>query len=278
MCGRSKEYGAVSSARSIKNPVLICSEILDRRKNVSSDCHSVPPLHLCSHGADDFARSVQPSLVCDNEDLMSDEARALWARQRKETEGSVKPADHLVTHDYHARMDTVGVAYIGEDKDGQLVAYTATSSGGLLLKSEGRVGSAAIPMASGYCSVGQENCTAALVSGTGECAMINSLAKTLSATLEGHSFSDDEMDEKHLRIVRETFTSPQQSVCGASISVVSTNLAGKIVEGVIRVSTAAPSFGFGVGRVEGDSISVKTEIMRADSGRHLVRKERFSKS
>ncbi|KAL1704880.1 nucleophile aminohydrolase [Schizophyllum commune] len=125
------EFGSVAAAPGIKNPVSAARAVLQhaRRADVLG---RIPPLTLCGHGAQDFARSHDVEVV-PGEDLVSDRARADWeywsAQLRGESLAETVPqAEGHASQRLDAHQDTVGAVCLHFPSSGMPSAAAGVSS------------------------------------------------------------------------------------------------------------------------------------------------------
>ncbi|KAI4528606.1 N-terminal nucleophile aminohydrolase [Schizophyllum commune Loenen D] len=126
------EFGSVAAAPGIKNPVSAARAVLQhaRRADVLG---RIPPLTLCGHGAQDFARSHDVEVV-PGEDLVSDRARADWeywsAQLRGESLAETVPqAEGHASQRLDAHQDTVGAVCLHFPSSGMPSAAAGVESG-----------------------------------------------------------------------------------------------------------------------------------------------------
>jgi isoaspartyl peptidase/L-asparaginase-like protein (Ntn-hydrolase superfamily) len=156
ICDSSGCSGAVAAVPGIRNPIIAASLVHSNRK--AGTIHGlVQPNLLVGQGARDWVEARMPSLLCSNDDLLTNASRAKFQRalhlfrQRREQE-------------QQSRQDTVGVVMMRGDG----FCCCAISSGGTQLKSSGRVGHAAL-VGAGGCTRTFGTCSVtACCTGTGE--------------------------------------------------------------------------------------------------------------
>jgi beta-aspartyl-peptidase (threonine type) len=144
--GTSGRFAAVAALSDTLHPVSAAAELLRRAPG---------PVLLVGRGAERFARS----LGMPPEDLRTDEQVAIWNRSRRGAGAARSPFTGRVLDG----SDTVGA--IAVDAAGRMAA--ASSTGGTLLKMQGRVGDAAVLGAGIY----SDERYSALCSGLGEMAI-----------------------------------------------------------------------------------------------------------
>lgn len=191
--GRS---GAVGAVGQICNPIQLARLVLEQSKQ-PMPLDLVPPNLLVGHGAIEYAFQRKVPVV-PNDYLVSVVAKQRWTlwkaalekvkngrghpvRERghedEKYNGSPLTAKHAIDEDDHLISDTVGAIAI--DSNGNIAA--GSSSGGIAMKCQGRVGPAALlGIGTAVIPVSpldpQKTCVATVVSGTGE-----HLATTFSA-------------------------------------------------------------------------------------------------
>jgi len=185
----TRAFGSVGAVSGIRHPSAAARAILDTART-SSALGRVPALTLVGAGAQAFAREAGVPVLEDPNALVSVRARAEWAAWR------ARLAD--VEHAPVAK-DTVGAVTL--TRNGRAAA--GVSSGGILLKHSGRIGSAATYGAG--CWATSPPAVAVSVSGTGEHVMRAALARALGEAVQA---SPDEADEAIQRVFREEFAQP----------------------------------------------------------------------
>ncbi len=126
MDGRTLRAGGVGCVEHIRNPVLAARKVLDESLHV----------YLVGHGAEAFAQEHGIDLCANAELILPREIERLKQAQQKELEGDNRElfASPTVSH------DTVGAVAL--DRAGNVAA--ATSTGGTLNKTPGRVGDSSL--------------------------------------------------------------------------------------------------------------------------------------
>lgn len=176
MNGRTREAGAVAGVRTIRNPIRLARDVMERSAHVM----------MAGQGAERFAESLGYERVPNDYFLTDLRARQLQeARAKEKGEPSVLSRDGRVTFatvdDNHlineTKFGTVGCAAL--DRVGDLAA--GTSTGGMTNKKFGRVGDSPIIGAGTYAS----NATCAVsCTGWGEYFIRASAAHDISARME----------------------------------------------------------------------------------------------
>ncbi|KAI5831924.1 N-terminal nucleophile aminohydrolase [Schizophyllum commune Tattone D] len=189
-------FGSVAAAPGIKNPISAARAMLQYARRVDV-LGRVPPLTLCGHGAQEFARAHGVEVVPDDQ-LFSDRARADWEYWNAQLRGgssteSMSQAESPTSRRLDAHQDTVGAVCLHFPSSGATSAAAGVSSGGLLLKHPGRIGEAAVYGAGCWAgpigkSSAQSGSTqwwlACSISGTGEAIMRANLARRISEELD----------------------------------------------------------------------------------------------
>lgn len=146
-------FGACGAVRNVKNPISLARKILEMELHESR----IKPMLLVGEGAARFAAK------CNLESAILETEKA------------------QLTHEmFTQRMDTVGAICI--DSDGNIAA--GVSSGGILLKIPGRVGSAAM-YGAGCFTTSTSACSA---SGSGETLIKAKFSQTVCEQLEREEF------------------------------------------------------------------------------------------
>ncbi|KAE9411265.1 N-terminal nucleophile aminohydrolase [Gymnopus androsaceus JB14] len=188
-------FGSVGAVSGVKNPIRIARAILEHSQ-VPDPLGRIPPLTLVSSGAHAFA-SKHPhtsSQIVDAETLVNEKAKTRW-RYWKDRWSSANSIDVSPPTEYgnlHDLQDTVGAVACCS---GNMAA--GVSSGGLLLKMEGRCGEAAVfgagCWAQNICPKAQIG-MACSISGTGEYITRSGLARALGKAFEALPNPDDDLE------------------------------------------------------------------------------------
>lgn len=145
MEGRERQFGAVASVTTVRNPITAARAVLDEPAAIL----------LCGRGADDFA-AARGCAQESQEYFITD----YWLGRWRASRGDEGPTlDHSARGS--AKHGTVGAVAL--DREGNLAA--ATSTGGLLNKPVGRISDAAVPGAGTYAA---NDALAVSFTGTGE--------------------------------------------------------------------------------------------------------------
>jgi L-asparaginase / beta-aspartyl-peptidase len=154
MDGATLRAGAVACVERLRNPIQAARLVLERS----------PHVYFVGSGAEEFARRQGLSLI-DNQELVIDRERARLQGAQARAEAGIE--DQTFTGNQH---DTVGAVAL--DLAGNLAA--ATSTGGTLNKTPGRVGDSSVIGSGGYAD---NRSAAASLTGWGEPIMKLVLAK-----------------------------------------------------------------------------------------------------
>ncbi|XP_065836838.1 threonine aspartase 1-like isoform X2 [Oscarella lobularis] len=130
--------GAVGNIQGIKNPILVAKALAIEEMKGSLSLGRVPPIFLVGEGARDWA--IEHNIPYFHpEKLITDESHQAYSTHKALVERKAEKDAHSSSCLYD-RLDTVGAVCV--DSSGNVCA--ATSSGGVLLKSPGRVGQAGV--------------------------------------------------------------------------------------------------------------------------------------
>lgn len=161
MCGKTRQAGAVTCIRNIKNPILLSKEILTKSGHVLLD----------GQGAESFARET--GLQFENDDYFFTKHRYEQLQEAKQQK--IVQLDHSKSND--GKFGTVGAVAL--DQQGNIAA--ATSTGGMTNQKPGRVGDT--PMI-GSGTYANNNTCAVSCTGTGESFIRAVAAYDVSALME----------------------------------------------------------------------------------------------
>ncbi|XP_075592246.1 taspase 1 isoform X2 [Dermatophagoides farinae] len=173
MDGRDLLFGSVGAVQSIQNPIKVARLILDNQR-LKPPLGLIAPNFLAGEGAKKFA--VSHGL--EDYELISE-------------------CETASIDDKHKKYDTVGAVCI--DDNGCLAC--GVSSGGLILKKEGRIGQASI-LGSGCWSEGN---VAVTTSGIGEYLIRTSFARKTVENLNGKNDDTQNIVEKLVQVFNDNF-------------------------------------------------------------------------
>ena len=210
MDGDTLRVGAVMSAEHIKNPILAAKMLCGRK----TDCV------LAGRGAEEFA--VRQGLAL-RDMLAPDSARRWRERLRAVREGPDAPAGH----------DTVCVLAL--DGEGRMAAGTSTS--GLFMKENGRVGDSPLVGSGFYCD-GRYGAAAA--TGLGEEIMRGCLSYEIVSLMK-RGRTPEEACREALRSLTERVEG--SGGVGGAVSVIALSR-----DGAFGAATTLPCFPFAAGR------------------------------
>ncbi|KAJ3819482.1 asparaginase [Lentinula raphanica] len=176
----NSHFGSVGAVSGVKNPIHVARALLEHSQT-SDTLGRIPPLTLVSSGAHSFA-SNNPrtsSGIVDKEAMISPRARDRWLYWKQRLSSASIEDSGKNMYDL---QDTVGAvtSCFGEMASG-------VSSGGLLLKMEGRLGEAAAFGAGCWAQnilAGRRIGMACSISGTGEYITRSGLARALGKAFE----------------------------------------------------------------------------------------------
>ncbi|MDZ7659892.1 isoaspartyl peptidase/L-asparaginase [Fodinibius sp.] len=172
MIGNTREAGAVTGVKTVKNPITLARKVMETSKHVM----------FATEGAERYADKVGVERV--DQDYFYTESRykALQRALEEEKEGDGKQSSLIPKEDKTAlyadgeKYGTVGAVAV--DKDGQIVA--GTSTGGMTNKKFGRVGDVPIIGSGTYAS----DVVAVSMTGWGEKIMRAVSGHTVSAYMK----------------------------------------------------------------------------------------------
>lgn len=171
MDGTDLMFGAVGAIQSVKNPIEASYLVLNNQREAPMPLGLIAPNFLVGEGASRWAISKG----CQQSSLISDKALQVYEKYKAKLDNYYQENElsHLPLK--RARFDTVGAVVI----DLQARVASGVSSGGLILKQDGRVGQSAIIGAGCWA---QEN-VAISTSGIGEYLVRTSLARECAKVL-----------------------------------------------------------------------------------------------
>uniref|UniRef100_A0A6P8GZ82 Threonine aspartase 1-like n=1 Tax=Actinia tenebrosa TaxID=6105 RepID=A0A6P8GZ82_ACTTE len=208
MDGKSLGFGAVGAVKGIKNPSQVAAHLLKKELQGPTSVGLIPPIFLVGDGAVRWANQNSVAESVSNESLITDKSLAAYNKSKAKLD---RTRLNTVIHNSHKKrriedlcvyedsyMDTVGVVCV--DSEGNLCA--GVSSGGLLLKTPGRVGQAAVYGSGCWArnkteesDVGVACCT----TGCGEYLIKTILAKEcaeMASNRDGYSAVKDALQQK----------------------------------------------------------------------------------
>ncbi len=171
MCGATLQAGAVAGIRNLRNPIMLCKEVLQDPSVV----------FLSGNGAANYARERKLPFEKDEYFFTSFRHEQLMAAKN---EGKI-----VLDHDGERKFGTVGAVAL--DAHGNLAA--ATSTGGLTNKKYGRLGDSSVIGSGTYAN----NATCAVsCTGYGEFFLRAVVAHDISALMEYGNLSLEEAAHK----------------------------------------------------------------------------------
>lgn len=209
MDGKSLTFGAVGALKGVRNPIQVASKLLEEEMKGSSlsPLGLIPPIFLTGEGAFQWAMEHGVT-TCHDEDLITERSTQTWEKCKFSLQSSQNAVDghkrcrlenlcDLSNEDEN--LDTVGAVCM--DAHGHLCA--GVSSGGVVYKTPGRIGQAAVYGSGCWATrleanqVGVACCT----SGCGEHLIKTMLAKecaTLALTKDAVSAIQEGLGDKFL--------------------------------------------------------------------------------
>ncbi|KAL5235435.1 hypothetical protein ACI65C_002845 [Semiaphis heraclei] len=176
--GSNMHYGGVGAVSGIKNPIAL-AKLICENQSLKMSFGRIPPCLLVGLGAHEYA-VANNILAVDPFSLISEKSKRVFVHNKYKVMNQKYSNCQVET----PRLDTVGC--VGMDKFGNVAA--SSSSGGILLKQDGRVGQAAL-LGSGCWAQNMSNDVAVAVttSGCGEHLIKTNLAKEISRQLHNSS-------------------------------------------------------------------------------------------
>lgn len=278
MCGRSLKFTSVASVRNIKNPIKISRHLLVHHlSEPASAIGRVKPLSLCSDGARRWATDFAGLPLISNQELISEPAKKKWLKYKRlmERHEDCLPRFYNQSYDegpiclkrprYSDRLDTVGAVCL--DATGNICA--ASSSGGIPLKSAGRIGQASVYGCGSWAEVRPSMGVGCVTSGTGEQLIRTQLAQRISTRIlddeenaipdvVNTSFQDDFL---YSRFLSNEATEKYGGVAGIAASQLGTS-STSVVDLFFKHSTDSLAYAY---FVKGITKKPKTEISRKTS-------------
>lgn len=198
MDGNNYNYGAIGAVCSIKNPIYLAKCLCESQKYKISHGR-IPPSFLVGNGAREWAQQ-HPEYnidIVNNDDLISPKARKIWNHYKRKVENSSDDTvtidckkKKIIENDEESRLDTVGAIFV--DKSGNVAS--ACSSGGIILKSSGRVGQAGVWACGVWAESDNDLSIASSTTGCGEHLIKTTLAKTLAQSVRNNNKNNDDDD------------------------------------------------------------------------------------
>lgn len=183
MDGRTKKAGAVAGVTHIKNPIRLARAVMDNS----------PHVMMIGDGAEEFAKEQNLDFVKRSYFKTEARWRAYKNALKAEQEAAAKKQESGLPHDF--KYGTVGAVAL--DRNGDIAA--GTSTGGMTLKSYGRVGDAPIIGAGTFAD--NKSC-AVSATGWGEYFIRLTIARDICAQVEyaGKSVTQATNDVIHKRL------------------------------------------------------------------------------
>ncbi|XP_060876027.1 threonine aspartase 1 isoform X2 [Metopolophium dirhodum] len=172
--GSNMHYGGVGAVSGIKNPIAL-AKLICENQNLKMSFGRIPPCLLVGLGAHEYA-IANNIVTVDPFNLISEKSKKDFVHNKYK----VINQKYSNCQAGNSRLDTVGC--VGMDKLGNVAA--SSSSGGILLKQDGRVGQAAL-LGSGCWAQNMSDDVAMAVttSGCGEHLIKTNLAREMSRQL-----------------------------------------------------------------------------------------------
>ncbi|XP_063994219.1 threonine aspartase 1 [Diachasmimorpha longicaudata] len=212
MDGSRLLFGSVGAVSGIKNPVYLAQRLCDNQ-TVKISHGRVPPAVLVGPGAHSWAMEMGVETI-PMENLVSAQAKKIYHHYKKKLDdpgGKIKVSG--------PRLDTVGAVCV--DSFGDVAA--ACSSGGIILKTPGRVGQAGVWgcgvwAKQGIVSIGSST------SGCGEHLIKTTLARTIAEAVDGRFEGDGNYarslhDTVNRNFIGSEFLQPVEQKMGGGIIV-----------------------------------------------------------
>ena len=183
MDGRTKAAGAVAGVTHVKNPIRLARAVMEKS----------PHVMMIGEGAEKFAKEQQ--LVFVKRNYFKTEARWRAYKEALEVEKKARAAGKKSALPHDFKYGTVGAVAL--DRNGNIAA--GTSTGGMTLKSYGRVGDAPIIGAGTFAD---NNSCAVSATGWGEYFIRLTIARDICAQVEyaGKTVAEATTDVIHQRL------------------------------------------------------------------------------
>lgn len=183
MDGRTKAAGAIAGVTRVKNPIRLARAVMENS----------PHVMMIGKGAEEFAREQQLVIVSPSYFRTEGRWRQYKDALKAEKEAAAGKKESVLPHDF--KYGTVGAVAL--DSAGNLAA--GTSTGGMTLKSYGRVGDAPIIGAGTFAD--NKSC-AVSATGWGEYFIRLTIARDICAQVEygGKTIKDATTDVIHNRL------------------------------------------------------------------------------
>ncbi|VVC28166.1 Peptidase T2, asparaginase 2,Nucleophile aminohydrolases, N-terminal [Cinara cedri] len=173
MDGSNMHYGGVGAVSGIKNPITL-AKLICEKQNFKMSFGRIPPCLLVGQGAHEYA--IQNNIIAiDPINLISEKAKRDFVHSKYKIMN--QKCSYVQVE--NSKLDTVGCVSL--DKFGKVAA--SSSSGGIILKQDGRVGQAALLGSGCWAQMTDDAATAVTTSGCGEHLIKTNLAKEMSKQL-----------------------------------------------------------------------------------------------
>ncbi|KHJ91605.1 L-asparaginase domain protein [Oesophagostomum dentatum] len=194
------EFGAVGAVSRIRNPCRVARTLA---LNKGSE-NLIDPMVLVGPGAENYARKQGFSL-CDPNALLADTALQKW----KKAKIHIEKSSHRECLE-GSSMDTVGAVFINDN-----VVEACTSSGGIMLKTPGRLGHCTV-FGSGMWAERRENTSVGIsASGCGEALVRADFCRALANKLLNRAEDDLPSEIVRCFVQRDFLNSPMMAPIAA---------------------------------------------------------------
>lgn len=196
MEGESLGWAGVGALPGIKNPIVVARELLASSKE-KPPCGLVPPMLLVGSAAKSWALERH---ISNEADLMTDKNKRIFSKYKDRIEKSKTGANPNLdsNHEMLNRLDTVGAIAINAEG----VSAAGVSSGGVWLKTPGRIGQAATYASGSWAEDG----VAVTTSGVGEFIIRTQLAKVIADNIMSSASSGEPLVNTVTSCLEESFT------------------------------------------------------------------------